>query len=247
VSGGSALGWQLCHAYVGDLNGYAEPPSVKHLRITARVDHDRAPPFYTMLSDSSAIEETRLLEWNTTGAEVETVLFAIRGDAATFAEAAPETPGIDSVRLSAPEGHWTYALVEVRRFSTPLFDAIRDARARRGLVVRKPIVYRDGDMHFRIVGDATALQTAIDAAPDALDVQVNRIEPMRGGPDPSGPDLSERQWAALETARRLGYYERPRGATHEDVAEALGCAPATASEHLQKAEATAVATVLDTL
>ncbi|QGA81481.1 helix-turn-helix domain-containing protein [Halomicrobium sp. LC1Hm] len=220
---------------------------MKHLRVTAQIDHDHAPPFYTMLSDSPAIEETRLLEWNTTAADAETVLFAIRGDATPFATDAPGTRGIDNVQLSAPEGRWTYALVEVRPVSTPLFDAIRDARTRRRLVVRKPIIYRDGDMHFRIVGDATALQTALDAAPPAVDAQVERIEPVRGGPDPSGPDLSQRQRDALETAHRLGYYERPRGATHEDVADELGCAPATASEHLQKAEATVVEAVLDAL
>ena len=41
----------------------------------------------------------------------------------------------------------------------------------------------------------------------------------------------------VAAARDLGYYDLPREATHADVAERLGCAPGTASEHLRKAEA----------
>ena len=33
-----------------------------------------------------------------------------------------------------------------------------------------------------------------------------------------------------------GYYEIPRRATHEDIADELGCAPSTVDEHLRKAE-----------
>ena len=35
---------------------------------------------------------------------------------------------------------------------------------------------------------------------------------------------------------QAGYYETPREATHEDVADRLDCSPATVSEHLQKIE-----------
>jgi predicted DNA binding protein len=49
--------------------------------------------------------------------------------------------------------------------------------------------------------------------------------------------LSDRQREAVRAALDIGYYDQPRGATHEDVAAALDCAPSTASEHLRKAEA----------
>ncbi|MFC6874642.1 helix-turn-helix domain-containing protein [Halobellus marinus] len=49
--------------------------------------------------------------------------------------------------------------------------------------------------------------------------------------------LSDRQQEALQTAVELGYYDTPREDTHADVADELGCAPNTASEHLQKGEA----------
>jgi predicted DNA binding protein len=40
----------------------------------------------------------------------------------------------------------------------------------------------------------------------------------------------------LETAYDLGFYEVPRQASTEDVAGELDIDPATASEHLQRAE-----------
>lgn len=42
----------------------------------------------------------------------------------------------------------------------------------------------------------------------------------------------------LVTAIREGYYEDPRRASQADVAEALGIAPGTVSEHLRRVEAT---------
>jgi len=218
---------------------------VKHLRVTASIDPDTAPPFYAALAHSPAVAETRVLEWNTTLDDRETVLFAIDGDAASFAEAAPTTAGVESVELAAGDGRWTHALVEMRTRATPVFGAIRRARTRAGLVVRKPIVYRDGEMRFRVVGDAAALQAGLDEAPDAMDVRIEEIGSPGGVDQPAAASLSERQREAVLVALGLGYYERPRDATHEDVAEELGCAPATASEHLQKAEAKCVRAVMD--
>ncbi|MFC7141643.1 helix-turn-helix domain-containing protein [Halosimplex aquaticum] len=218
---------------------------MKQLRVTAAVDGERAPAFYTMLADAPGVAETQVLEWNTTPAEAETVLFAVRGDAEPFAAAAPETEAVESVTLSAVDGRWTYALAAVRPHETPLFEAVRRARTRTGLVVRKPIVYRDGDMHFRVVGDADAIQAALDRAPDAMDVRVETVGTFRGALDHPASRLSDRQRAALAAAHELGYYETPRDATHEDVAAELDCAPSTASRHLQRAEAKLVDAATD--
>lgn len=49
--------------------------------------------------------------------------------------------------------------------------------------------------------------------------------------------LTERQRKVLDAAVDLGYYSVPRRVTSSDVAEAAGCAPSTASEHLRKVEA----------
>jgi len=81
-------------------------------------------------------------------------------------------------------------------------------------------------------------------AANSLDIQVEVIGSLNSRLDPPAARLSERQREAVAVAHELGYYDRPRGATHEDVADALGVAPPTASEHLQKAESKVVDSVL---
>jgi len=223
----------------------AEAALVRHLRVTADVDRDGAPAFYLVLADSPDVRETRVVEWNTTGENHDTVLFAIDGDASEFAATAPETEGVESVRCSATDERWTYALMAARPLSTPMFDAIHRARTRPGMVVRKPVVYRDGDMHFRVVGEPAALQAALEEAPEAMDLRIDEIVTPGGGPDLPAAGLSDRQREAVEVAVELGYYDRPRGATHADVAAELGVTPSTASRHLQTAEAKLVTAAID--
>ena len=136
-------------------------------------------------------------------------------------------------------------LVVIRPLETPLFAAIHRASTQAGLIVRKPIVYRDGTMSARVVGDAGALQRALDAAPDGLEVQIDEISQLKSYADDPVVSLSDRQREAVAVAFELGYYNQPRGATHEDIAAKLDCAPPTASDHLQKAEANIVCAVMD--
>lgn len=218
---------------------------MKHLQITARVDSEQAPAFFNQLANSPDIAEARVLDLTTTVDGVDNLLFAIDGDPTPFADEATDTPGIEAVELSSPTPERTFALVVMRPLKTPLFDAIHRASTRAGLVVRTPIIYRDGNMYATAVGDSETLQVALEDVPDAVDIQIDEIGRFQGRLDEPGTTLSDRQQTALAVALDLGYYEQPRGATHEDVAAELGCAPQTASDHLQKAEAKLVRAVMD--
>lgn len=94
-----------------------------------------------------------------------------------------------------------------------------------------------------IVGGAAAIQAAIDGIPEPIDVDVREIGGFAraGGP---GSLLSDGQRETAERALELGYYEFPRRATLEDVAEDIGRAKSTAREHLHKTEAKVVPSVL---
>lgn len=219
--------------------------AVKHLRVTVDVDGDHAPEFFELLADSPTIAEARLIDWSMTASDRSTLLYTITGDPSTFADRATETPGIDSVELSDTRRGQTYALVVMRPLETPLFAAIQRASEQAGIIVRKPIVYGDGTMSARVVGDAAVLQRALDTAPSGVDVRIDEIGRLRGHADDPVTKLSDRQREAVTVALELGYYNQPRGATHEDVAAELGCAPPTASDHLQKAEANIVRAVMD--
>lgn len=217
---------------------------MKHIRITAHPDPDRAPPFVAHLLESPDVAEARAIDWNRAAADTTTHLYAIDGDAEGFGEAAEDTTGVETVALSAVDEPRSYALLGVRDGEVPMFGVIEATLARAGLVVRRPLVYREGRIHGHVVGDPGPLQTVLDRAPDALDLRVDEIGQFPSARANPASELSDRQWEALEAALDLGYYDQPREATHEAIAETLDCAPSTASTHLQKAEARLVRAVM---
>jgi predicted DNA binding protein len=218
---------------------------MKRLRLTVSVDPERAPPFFELLANSQSIAETRLLEWNEARPEHATMLYAVDGDPTEFERSAPDTPGVESVTLSEPADGWTYALLEARPRETPVFATVHEARARGGIVVRKPVVFRDSTMFCRVFGESAAIQATVEGVPDAMDVRVDEIATLRGDHGRPTAELSARQRAAVAAAVELGYYEHPRRATHADVADHLDCAAGTAGEHLRRAEAKLVTGALD--
>lgn len=58
--------------------------------------------------------------------------------------------------------------------------------------------------------------------------------------------LTDRQLEVLETAYDAGYFERPRGATAQELAADLDIAPSTFTEHLLAAQRKLLGDVLDT-
>jgi predicted DNA binding protein len=96
-----------------------------------------------------------------------------------------------------------------------------------------------------VFGPSAEIQAAVEQMPDLIDVTVTEVGGLEAVPGVLDSLLSDRQREALETAFDLGYYEVPRTASHEDVADAMDCAPSTAAEHLRKAESTLLRSVLD--
>jgi predicted DNA binding protein len=209
---------------------------MKHVRITVRPDLDRAPSFLAYLLDSPDVAEAHAVDWNRGAGDVSTHVYAVDGDGEAFAALARDEPGVESVS-AATTGRLSHVLLTLRDDEVPVFGASAAAVDRPGLVVRRPLVYRDGQIHGHIVGDPAVLQAVVDDAPDAVSVSVDRIGEFPSPRVDPTTALSDRQAEAVAAALDLGYYDTPREATHEDVAAAIGCAPNTATEHLQKGEA----------
>jgi hypothetical protein len=211
--------------------------AVKFVRLVARPDQAVAPRLFSLMADAPYVSETRLLAWTVAPSAGVTSLTDVHGDGARLAEAVAAEPPVTSVSHTqvAPGRH--AILLQVGLDTVALLERILGSLTRTQLTVLTPVVYRDGRVHVRLVGAAEAVQSAVDGLPAPIDVEVRAV----GNYHPEGGlarrRLSERQRAALEVAMTLGYYEHPRQATHADVAERLDCAPSTASEHLQRAEA----------
>ncbi|MFT4889806.1 MAG: putative DNA binding protein [Halobacteriales archaeon] len=217
---------------------------MKHLRMTNRPDVDVVPPIFGLIADSEHVREARMLGWNTSNADRPTALFAVDGDLPGFRGDFEPSESIAAADLTSVAEDRFYLLLTLDASSSPAIRDLFDILTSDGLVVIKPVVYRDGAVHANVVGDAATLQAAMERLPPFVDVEIDEIGSYDGGPDAPAAKLSERQRDAVLAALERGYYDTPRRATHDDVAEAIGIAPSTASEHLQKAESKLVRSTL---
>lgn len=218
--------------------------STKHVRLslTANGREDEVHPMYDLMANSPIVSDARTTHWTFTGDRV-VMMHYVEGDADAFRVAVDRIDEVATHEVTAVDAESFYAYVSCRVTNETvreLFETLADAP----LVVSRPI-YRDGEgtAVLSIVGDAEAIQAAIDGIPEPIDVGIREIGGFAraGGPESR---LSDGQRETAERALELGYYEVPRRATLEDVAEDIGRAKSTAWEHLRKTEAKVVRSVL---
>ncbi|WP_256393221.1 helix-turn-helix domain-containing protein [Natronoarchaeum rubrum] len=219
---------------------------MKHVRLTLDAGGREAEihPMYDVMANAPFVERATAMHWNYSGEELG-IMHYVEGDAERFraaAESFPEVIDIELTRAGAGE-FYAYVLDATNEPVRKMFEAVDRSPA----VVIPPIEYAaDGTVSYSVFGPGDEIQAAIERLPDPVDVTVEEIGGLAAVPGVEAGLLSDRQRTAMEAALSLGYYEIPREASHEDVAEAIGCAPSTAAEHLRKAEAKVVRSVLRT-
>ncbi len=207
---------------------------MRRLQLTFYAPDAEVHPVHTMLAEREYVEAAEMVHWNMVG-ETITHVFHVEGDREAFAADLEGTPEVLSSDFAPGAGRRFYATV--RAETTPLLRELFETYRAGGVVVTSPLEHTDdGGVTFELVGDAAALQALNDSAPEEIEFEIERVGPTAADPDSVVAALSPRQRDAVEAALALGYYDVPRSASHEDVAEELDCAPSTASEHLRKAE-----------
>ena len=208
---------------------------MKSLRLTVQFDQSTVHPLHRLVASHDAFERYHLVQWNHS-ADGETVLvFHIVGDPAVYEAELETLSSVVAFDVATIDDRAFYVSVRDR---APLpWKALLDSYTERNILVLPPVEYRmDYSLRFTVVGESTELQAAIEAVPDGIGITVDRIGEYAGG-DATVTALTNRQREVLRAARRLGYYDVPREAGVRAVADTVDCAPGTAAEHLQKAEA----------
>ncbi|WP_394741690.1 helix-turn-helix domain-containing protein [Natronococcus roseus] len=110
---------------------------------------------------------------------------------------------------------------------------------------------RGPEYRWRILAEDEASMSAIyeeleAELRDGLELSFERISrPLESGPGfASGPELSYEQREALELAVAHGYYDTPRGASIQEIAEAEDVPTSTLQYRLTRAEASLAKTLL---
>lgn len=210
---------------------------MRYLEITATPDPAAVPPAFDLIAASASVTEARLVEWNPAAEGAISLLYAIEGDRSAVAAGLRASPLVSGLSISPVDGDRFLALLSVQPGADPTVGQLFEAVTGGGLIVLKPVVYRDGAVHLRVLGPEAVVQTFVEALPASLSVSIDAV---RHAPRPGTAGrwgLPARQRAVLRAAVEAGYYEHPRATTHAEIASALDLAPSTVSEHLKKAEA----------
>ncbi|WP_114575755.1 helix-turn-helix domain-containing protein [Saliphagus sp. LR7] len=207
-----------------------------HLSQPERMLH----PMQRFIREREVVRREELVAWNVAGREgVEYELFYTEADLDAYREA---IEGVESVRWYDltpidDDAFYVYVCQETRTEDVRW----RGAFAALNLLVVPPIVYdANADFSMTVVGSGTDLQAMMEGLPDEIGVTVRTIGEYDARSAPIGGELTDRQLEALSAGADLGYFEVPREAGVEDVADELGCAPSTAATLLQKGQARVV-------
>jgi hypothetical protein len=217
---------------------------MKHVRVSVTADGREAElhPMYDVMANAPFVDYATAMQWNVSEDELG-ILHYVEGNVEAYREVLEETPEVIEFHLTEADGGSFYAFVYDEL--TPAVRAMFDTLDRGSMLVVPPIEYPgDGTVTLRLFGRSAAIQAALDGVPDPVDVTVEEITGKMVTPRAVETLLADRQREAVETAHALGYYDVPRSASHEDVAEAINCAPSTANEHLRKAESTLLGAML---
>jgi predicted DNA binding protein len=106
------------------------------------------------------------------------------------------------------------------------------------LILDMPLEYTaDGKLRVHIVGEEEIIREVIPQVPDGIGLNLEQITDYAPEEERLFGMLTERQQETLQAAIEAGYYNVPREATHEDIAERLDRSDGTVGEHLRKIEA----------
>jgi predicted DNA binding protein len=208
---------------------------MKSLRCTLHFDEDAMHPVHRRLTDGDSRVREYLLYDHRSDDGLDTLLFYVEGDRERYEAALDAVDQIVEYELTRLDAGEHYAYI---REATRAFDSnLRSVLDRPGLLLVPPVEFRsDGTARATVIGEPDALQAALAAVPAEVTVSVDRISGDARVPTTPGIGLTDRQWEAVKTAHAVGYYDVPRTGSVADVAARLDCAPATAAEHLRKAE-----------
>lgn len=218
---------------------------MKHVRLTIDAGGREAEvhPMYDVLANAPFVERATAIQWNFSGDELGIVHY-VEGDVERYCEAAESIPEVVDYEVlpAGDDAFYAYVRDATNEPLRELFGAV----TRSPVVVLPPLSYHpDGSVSYSVLGPPEDIQEAIDAVPDPVSVSVEEVSGLAGTPGVAEGLLTDRQREAVEAALEVGYYDIPRTGSQADVAEAMGCAPSTAAEHLRKAEAEVLRATFD--
>ena len=194
--------------------------------------------------DVDAVYREELLSWEVDheGGTLRFLsLFAGDPEAAREAVANLEVVRRYELTPAGENAYYGYAVMDLREVDATLMDIFDDL----GLVIVPPIVYTGQEtVQLSVLGEPAALTGLLERIPEDVGIEVERVSEHRRRAETLAGRLTDRQFEALEVARKLGYYDVPRTTSLAAVAAELDCSESAASTLLRAAESALVEAAL---
>ena len=208
-----------------------EVPIMKSMTLEIAVEGGFHPANQLLAQDPSIIRESlhhvTILEDGTI-----VLLYHLRGDLDQVR--AHLTDHQEVISCDVPEGE--DGLVYIRgRPIEPIRKFFSLARTH-GIVFETPIIHVEKGLRITMSGDEQTLNRVTSEIPSDIELTLLRKGERKPGMRDIKSLLTDRQLEILTIAVERGYYDTPRGTTHEGIATQIGVATTTVSEHLRKTE-----------
>ncbi|WP_137286162.1 helix-turn-helix domain-containing protein [Halorussus salinisoli] len=208
---------------------------MRYVTVVARPTEGALHPLDRALRDEPAVEREAIHRAELLDDDTIVMFAEARGDADRLREILADSDHVREFTVTADDEGRIYSYSHYDPNDTLRKLLLR--RREQELVVRMPLEYTDDDaMRATYVGRDEAFREAMANQPEGVEVEIESTGEYHPKAEDLFAQLTERQQEVLRVAVRAGYYETPREATHEDVAEVVGLSPGTVGEHLRKIE-----------
>ena len=184
-----------------------------------------------------AIHRFRLLEDGTV-----VTLYERAGDPDVAQEVLEDHEAVESVTTTALGER---VFVHVQFVPNDLIESIFAIPQNHDVVLDMPMEYAEGGaLRVTAIGKLETFREAMEEMTEDVDLDLLSMGEYVPGDEGLYAQLTERQREILATAVEEGYYEVPRQASHQDIADHLDIAPATVGEHLRNIESTVLKEIM---
>jgi predicted DNA binding protein len=168
-------------------------------------------------------------------------LFQLSGDIDHAREIADDAEEVLDYRVSEGDDHITvYAHFVPTETIVDLLSLFREYE----LILNMPLEYTgERSLRAHIVGEEAVIREVIPKVPGDIGLNLEQISDYVPEEERLFAMLTDRQQETLQAALEVGYYNVPRQATHQDIADYLDRSDGTVGEHLRKIEAKVMAAI----
>jgi len=214
---------------------------MRYATVVISPDGDGLQPTDEALTNEPAVTRDAIHQINLLSDDTCVTLYGVRGDLDGAADILAAQPDVVAYDVSGDREGLAYIHFRPTDTVARLLSIVQDNE----IVLQTPIdTLDDGGVRVTLVGDDETIQRVVGSIPDSLRLSLEGIGDYHPDSGQLFSVLTARQQEILEAAVELGYYEEPRGATHEEIARAVGVSAGTVGEHLRKVEGKVLASLV---